>query len=74
MNDAINNFFNNKSIDTYKILEDRYLILKRYLNLLINENRVDIQNIECILKALDDNPIETNIIKLQTNANEVENE
>ena len=59
MIDAMNNVLNNKSIDTYKIIEDRYLTLRRYLNLLIKENRLDIQNVECILKALDDEPIET---------------
>lgn len=58
MIDAMNNVLNNKSIDTYKIIEDRYLTLKRYLKLLIKENRLDIQNVECILKALDDEPIE----------------
>lgn len=40
------------------IIEDRYLTLKRYLRLLIKENRLDIQNVEIILKALDDEPIE----------------
>ena len=40
------------------IIEDRYLTLKRYLRLLIKENRLDIQNVECILKVLDDEPIE----------------
>lgn len=58
MIDAMNNVLNNKSIDTYKIIEDRYLTLKRYLKLLIKENRLDIQNVECILTALDDEPIE----------------
>lgn len=58
MIDAMNNVLNNKSIDTYKIIEDRYLTLRRYLNLLIKENRLDIQNVECILKALEDEPIE----------------
>lgn len=59
MIDAMNNVLNNKSIDTYKIIEDRYLTLRRYLNLLIKENRLDIQNVECILKVLSDEPIET---------------
>lgn len=40
------------------IIEDRYLTLKRYLRLLIKENRLDIQNVEIILKALDNEPIE----------------
>ena len=58
MIDAMNNVLNNKTIDTYKIIEDKYLTLRRYLNLLIKENRLDIQNVECILKALEDEPIE----------------
>ena len=60
MIDTINNVVNDKSIDTYKIIEDRYLTLIRYLNLLINENRLDIQNVECILEALDDKPLRIN--------------
>lgn len=60
MIDTINNVVNNKSIDTYKIIEDRYLTLIRYLKLLINENRLDIQNVECILEALDDKPLRIN--------------
>lgn len=47
-----------KTTNQYMIIEDRYLTLKRYLRLLIKENRLDIQNVECILKALDDEPIE----------------
>ena len=53
MIDTINNVVNNKSIDTYKIIEDRYLTLKKYLRALIKENRLDIQNVECILEAFD---------------------
>ena len=56
MNDAIKNFINNKSIDSYKIIEEKYLILKRYLRNLIKENRLEIQNVECILNALDPMP------------------
>lgn len=47
-----------KSINQYMIIEDRYLTLKRYLRLMIKENRLDISNVECILDALDDEPIE----------------
>lgn len=46
-----------KAIDQYKIIEDRYLTLKRYLKLLIKENRLEIQNVECILLALENEPI-----------------
>ena len=40
-----------------KIIEDRYLTLKRYLRLLIKEKRLDSKNVECILNALDDEEI-----------------
>jgi len=40
-----------------KIIEDRYLTLKRYLRLLIKEKRLDAKNVECILNALDDEEI-----------------
>ena len=55
---AVNEVINQKTTNQYMIIEDRYLTLKRYLRLLIKENRLDIQNVECILKALDDEPIE----------------
>lgn len=55
---AVNEVINQKTTNQYMIIEDRYLTLKRYLELLIKENRLDVQNVECILKALDDAPIE----------------
>lgn len=55
---AVNEVINQKTTNQYMIIEDRYLTLKRYLRLLIKENILDIQNVECILKALDDEPIE----------------
>lgn len=55
---AVNEVINQKTTNQYMIIEDRYLTLKRYLKLLIKENRLDVQNIECILKALDDELIE----------------
>lgn len=55
---AVNEVINQKTTNQYMIIEDRYLTLKRYLRLLIKENRLDVQNVECILKALDDEPIE----------------
>lgn len=55
---AVNEVINQKTTNQYMIIEDRYLTLKRYLRLLIKENRIDVQNVECILKALDDEPIE----------------
>lgn len=53
MIDTLNNVINNKSIDTYKLIENRYIILKRYLRNLIKNNRLDIQNVECILDSLE---------------------
>ena len=53
MIDTLNNVINNKSIDTYKMIEDRYNILRRYLRNLIEENRLDIQNVECMLDSLE---------------------
>lgn len=55
---AVNEVINQKTTNQYMIIEDRYLTLKRYLRLLIKENRLDIKNVECILKALDNEPIE----------------
>lgn len=55
---AVNEVINQKTTNQYMIIEDRYLTLKRYLKLLIKENRLDVQNVECILKALDNEPIE----------------
>lgn len=58
MLNSVGEILNDKTISQYKIIEDRYLTLKRYLKLLIKENRLDIQNVECILTALEDEPIE----------------
>lgn len=57
---AVNEVINQKTTNQYMIIEDRYLTLKRYLKLLIKENRLDVQNVECILKALDDEPLKIN--------------
>ena len=56
MNDAIKSLINTKTTDSYKIIEEKYLILKRYLRMLIKENILEIQNVECILNALDPMP------------------
>lgn len=58
MINAVNEVINQKTTNQYIIIEDRYLTLKRYLKLLIKKNRLDVQNVECILKALDNEPIE----------------
>lgn len=43
-----------KTISQYKIIEEKYHILKRYLKCLIMQNRLDINNVECILSALEE--------------------
>lgn len=53
MINAMGEVLNQKTLAEYKIIEDRYLTLKRYLRSLIKENRLDIQNVESILYALD---------------------
>ena len=58
MLNAMGEVLNQKTMDQYKIIEDRYLTLKRYLKLLIKENKLDYQSVECILTALDDTPLE----------------
>ena len=58
MINAVSEVISQKTTNQYMIIEDRYLTLKRYLRLLIKENRLDIQSVECIIKALDDEPIE----------------
>lgn len=59
MIDTINNVVNNKSIDSYKIIEDRYLTLKRYLQLFFqNKDNMSKEDVDLILIALDDAPLE----------------
>lgn len=58
MFNTMSEVLNDKTIAQYKVIEDRYLTLKRYLRILINESTLSIQNVEYILKALDDEPIE----------------
>ena len=70
MIDTLNNVINNKSIDTYKIIEDRYIILKRYLRNLIKENRLEIQNVECILDSLDNPVCSFTIKEIEENEND----
>lgn len=48
---------NRKTTSQYMIIEDRFYTLKRYLELLIKDNRLETSNVECILKALDDEPL-----------------
>lgn len=56
MINAMGEVLNQKTLAEYKIIEDRYLTLKRYLRILIKNNRLDIQSIESILYALDPEP------------------
>lgn len=57
MVNAVTEKLNIKTTSQYMIIEDRYLTLKRYLRLLINENRVNKNSIKDILLALDNEPI-----------------
>ncbi len=56
MINAMGEVLNQKTLAEYKVIEDRYLTLKRYLRILIKNNRLDVQSIESIesiLYALD---------------------
>lgn len=58
MINAVSEVLNQKTIDQYKIIEDRYLTLKRYLMLCCEKHSlVTSEEIEMIIKALDDEPI-----------------
>lgn len=59
MINAISDVICQKTIDQYKIIEDRYLTLKRYLRLYTDKHRLlSREDLELIIKALDDEPIE----------------
>lgn len=53
MINAVNEVMNDKTISQYKIIEDRYELLKKFLRSLINENRLDVKNVKCFLDILD---------------------
>lgn len=53
MINALGEAMNQKTTNQYMIIEEKYLILIRYLQLLIKENRLDVYNVECILNALE---------------------
>ena len=63
MINAVNEVISQKTTNQYMIIEDRYLTLKKYLRVLIKENRLDIQNVECILEALDRPQITDKVLK-----------
>ena len=58
MLNTVGEILGDKTIAQYKIIEDRYLTLKRYLRLLMKKSIVCADSIEIILTALDDEPIE----------------
>ena len=59
MINAVSELVNQKTTDQYKIIEDRYLTLKRYLRLYCEKhNLITSEEIEMIIKALEDEPIE----------------
>lgn len=48
-----------KTTDQYKIIEDKYITLKRYLKLFFNNNRfMTKEDAELIIQALDKEPLE----------------
>ena len=59
MMDTINNVINNKSIDTYKIIEDRYNTLSRYLLKYFDSHDVMTrQDVELIIQSLENKSFE----------------
>ena len=67
MINAVTEVLNNKTIDQYKIIEDRYLTLKRYIRLQMQRHSyISTEDLEMILKSLDDEPIEE-VKEIETN-------
>lgn len=58
MINAVSETLSQKTTAQYMTIEDRYATLKRYLRLLIKNNRLDVLNVELILQSLDDQPLE----------------
>lgn len=77
MMDTINNVINNKSIDTYKIIEDRYNILLRYLLKYFDSHDVMTRiDAELIIQSLENKSFEFVSLyadgeKIDTDVNEV---
>ena len=77
MMDTINNVINNKSIDTYKIIEDRYNTLSRYLLKYFDSHDVMTrQDAELIIQSLENKSFEFVSLyadgeKIDTDVNEV---
>lgn len=80
MIDTLNNIVNNKSIDTYKIIEDRYNILLRYLLKYFDSHDVMIrEDIELIIQSLENKSFKFVSLyedgeKIHTDVNEVSDE
>lgn len=59
MLNVFNEVMKQKTIDQYKVIEEKYLILKRYLILYLEDNTImSKKDLEIILKALDNEPLE----------------
>jgi hypothetical protein len=59
LNEVLEKSLSDKSTSQYKIIEKKYEILKRYLRLYTDKHKlVSREEIELILKALDNEPIE----------------
>lgn len=80
MIDTINNVINNKSIDTYKIIEDRYNTLSRYLlKYFDSHDFMTRQDAELIIQSLENKSFEFVSLyadgdKTYTDVNEVSDE
>lgn len=80
MIDTLNNVVNNKSIDTYKIIEDRYNILLRYLLKYFDSHDVMIrEDVELIIQSLENKSFKFVSLyadgeKIHTDVNEVSDE
>ena len=71
MINAVNQLMNQKTVDQYKVIEEKYLILKRYLKLYFDEHTYMMkEDVNLILKALDSDLLET-ITKLYDPTGEV---
>jgi len=59
MINVMNEVINQKTMDQYKVIEDRYLTLKKYLRLQMQKHSfISAEDIEMIIKSLEDEPIE----------------
>ena len=62
MINAVSETLSQKTITQYRIIEERYEILQRYLKLFIKKNRfMEKDDLELILMALSNEPIEEDV-------------